>query len=159
MAVNTLSISKKLTKTAEERMILANGKLKNGFADIQSVLDSLSTTFRNSTAFKKGEYQVHVYSEHHGYSSIHTYSKTVVKCTATVKNGKIVDMEFVRVSLGGNQYVGDSVYTNDVQSRAKHLSHFLGIDLEYAYRSDNDKDLAFRDFVDKMNNYLVRPIK
>lgn len=150
MAVNTLSISKKLTKTAEERMILANGKLKNGFADIQSVLDSVSTAFRNSTAFKKGEYKVHVYSEHHGYRSIHTYSKTVVKCTALVKNGKIVDMEFIRVSLGGNQYIGNSVYTNDVQSRAKHLSHFLG-----AYQ----KDLAFRDFVEKMNNYLVRPIR
>lgn len=99
MAVNTLSISKKLTKTAEERLIATNGKLKYGFAGIQSVIDSLTNAFRESTVAKQGTYRVYVYSDLRGYRN------PIVKCTAIVKNGRIMDMEFERDHLGGGQIV------------------------------------------------------
>ena len=153
-----LSISKKLAKTAEEQLTTVNGKLQYGFPAFNYVVDKICEVFRKSTAIKRGEYKLYLYSDHHGYDSIHTYSKTVVRCIAVVKNGVIREMTFERYMLGGKQTVFDSVYTNDVQTRATHLARFLEVNKDFIYTNNCDENLDWRKFVENMHNFRVRPV-
>jgi len=145
-----LKISNKLRAQATEEMKQVQNRLQYGFDAFGAAMESVQQLVNASEATGKGSYKAICYSDKHGYDSIHTYSKNVVKCIAIIQKGVIKEVHFERAKLGGRQSAYDTLWTQGEETRYYHLAKFLGKPLDYMMRFDECNS-----FVSKISDYSI----
>jgi len=133
---NSLKISDLLYKEALGVLTQVQGRLEHGFSSLDELLRDVCDLFFKKSAIKRGRYKVIMYSGLSGYSRSTKFSKTVVRATFCVLNGRIVTFTFERFKIAGGQRVAPSIYTDGPESRKTHLARFTGIYQKFADSED-----------------------
>lgn len=133
---NSIKISDLLYKEALGSLTHIQGRLKHGFSSLDELLRDVCDLFFRKSAIKRGRYKVIMYSGFSGYSRGNKFSKTVVRATFCVLNGRIVTFTFERFKLADGQKVAPSLYTDGLESRKTHLSRFADICQKFADTED-----------------------
>ena len=155
---NSLKISDLLYKEALGVLTQVQGCLKHGFSSLDELLCDVCDFFFKSSAIKRGRYKVIMYSSFSGYSGKDNFTKTVVRATFGVLNGRIVTFSFERFKIAGGQRVAPSIYTDGPESRKTHLARFTGICQKIADSEDCPYHKEWEAFTKAMPDFAVRPI-
>ena len=148
--------TKTIIKNAKADLEATQGKMKNGFASVESalekVLNAYDTAFERGYVVKKYSYKVTAYSETQGYSRSMRYKKLTVKCTVRIEGGKIRDIEFEHDELYPEQHVWSKVVTDGYETRKDALSRFLRTDHPF---STGDENATWDAMLHHMSDFAV----
>ena len=148
--------TKATLKNAKADLEATQGKMKNGFASVESALEQILTAydraFDKGYVVKKYSYKVTAYSEERGYKRSVKYKKPTAKCTVSIVGGKIKDIAFERDELYPEQNVGSKVVTDGYETRKDALTRFLRTD--HPFRT-GDENATWDSMLHNMRDFVV----
>ncbi len=148
--------TKAILKNANVDLEATQGKMKNGFASVESALEKVlkayDTAFDKGYVVKKYSYKLTAYSEERGYNRNMKYKKPTVRCTVRIVGDKIRDIAFERDELYPEQNVWSKVVTDGYETRKDALTRFLRTDHPF---STGDENATWDTMLHNMRDFAV----
>ena len=129
-ACTKLYVTDKLYKAIEKNYKDEVGRMRNVMT-LDSFLDRVTALLSHRPTIKGGEYSVHFFSDGSGYAASCKYKKTILKVHLVAKQKTSTKFYvkcavFSRIYLYPKEVLSDKVLTYGSETRAMHVSKFIG---------------------------------